>query len=103
MRVSRWRWQRRARVRDEMPACRANSCFVIFDLYFPIVIFGDFLIVFDLQIYEKKERNARGIEKNNEIRGVECVSLLRDRLLEGCLELGVRVWIATIAKLKVFL
>ena len=38
-----------------------------------------------------------GIEKNNEIRGVECVSLLRDRLLEGCLELGVRVWIATIA------
>ena len=43
-----------------MPACRANSCFVIFDLYFPIVIFGDFLIVFDLQIYEKKERNARG-------------------------------------------
>ena len=23
-----------------------------------------------------------GIEKNNEIRGVECVSLLRDRLLE---------------------
>ena len=90
-------------MRDEMPACRANSCFVIFDLYFPIVIFGDFLIVFDLQIYEKKERNARGIEKNNEIRGVECVSLLRDRLLEGCLELGVRVWIATIAKLKVFL
>lgn len=44
-----------------------------------------------------------GIEKNNEIWGVECVSLLRDRLLEGCLELGVRVWIATIAKLKVFL
>ena len=50
------------------------------------------------------------IEKNNEIRGVECVSLLRDRLLEGCLELGVisyelrvRLWIATIAKLKVFL
>ena len=43
------------------------------------------------------------LKKNNEIRGVECVSLLRDRLLEGCLELGVRVWIATIAKLKVFL
>ena len=43
------------------------------------------------------------LKKNNEIRGVECVSLLRDRLLEGSLELGVRVWIATIAKLKVFL
>ena len=90
-------------MRDEMPACRANSCFVIFDLYFPIVIFGDFLIVFDLQIYEKKSEMQGGIEKNNEIWGVECVSLLRDRLLEGCLELGVRVWIATIAKLKVFL
>ena len=31
---------------------------------------------------KKKREMQGGIEKNNEIRGVECVSLLRDRLLE---------------------
>ena len=37
---------------------------------------------------KKKREMQGGIEKNNEIRGVECVSLLRDRLLEGCLSVG---------------
>ena len=41
--ASRWSWQRRANVRDDMPACKANSRFVIFDLYFPIIILNDFL------------------------------------------------------------
>ena len=30
-------------MRDDMPACKANSRFVIFDLYFPIIILNDFL------------------------------------------------------------
>ena len=87
-------------MRDDMPACKANSRFVIFDLYFPIIILNDFL---SYKYTKKNGEMQGGIEKNNEIRGVECVSLLRDRLLEGSLELGVRVWITTIAKLKVFL
>ena len=79
--ASRWRWQRRARVRDEMPACKANSRFVIFDLYFPIVIFGDFLIY----KYTKKKSEMQGVLKKIMKYGELNVSVFFD---EGCLKVA---------------